>query len=41
MGFEREDEAKRVCALLFKRFEKHGLRIHPEKTRLVPFFPPS
>jgi len=27
--------------VLFKRFEKHGLRIHPEKTRLVPFFPPE
>ena len=41
MGFEREDDARRVYAVLFKRFEKHGLRIHPEKTRLVPFFPPE
>jgi len=41
MGFEREDDAKRVYAVLFKRFAKHGLRIHPEKTRLVPFFPPE
>jgi group II intron reverse transcriptase/maturase len=41
MGFEREDDAKRVYEVLFKRFEKHGLRIHPEKTRLVPFFPPD
>lgn len=41
MGFETEEDARRVYAVLFKRFEKHGLRIHPEKTRLVPFFPPE
>jgi group II intron reverse transcriptase/maturase len=40
MGFEQEQDARRVYGVLFKRFEKHGLRIHPEKTRLVPFFPP-
>lgn len=41
IGFEREDDARRVYEVLFKRFEKHGLRIHPDKTRLVPFFPPE
>ena len=40
MGFEREDDARRVYEVLFKRFARFGLRIHPEKTRLLPFFPP-
>ena len=31
----------RVQAVLAKRFEKYGLRLHPEKTRLVRFYPPS
>ncbi len=35
--FEREDDARRVLAVLPKRFEKYGLRLHPEKTRLVRF----
>ena len=39
MGFEREDDARRVYEVLFKRFARFGLRIHPEKTRLLPFFP--
>ena len=41
MGFEHEQDARRVHEVLYRRFEKHGLRIHPEKTRLLPFFPPS
>jgi hypothetical protein len=41
LGFEREDDATRVYEVLFRRFAKHGLRLHPEKTRLVPFFPPA
>jgi RNA-directed DNA polymerase len=32
--FEREEDARRV---LSKRFAKYGLRLHPEKTRLVDF----
>ncbi len=35
--FEHEDDAKRVQAVLPKRFERFGLRIHPVKTRLVHF----
>lgn len=35
--FEREDDARRVLAVLPKRFGKYGLRLHPEKTRLVDF----
>jgi len=38
--FQREDDAQRVQAVLSKRFEKHGLQIHPEKTRLVRFRKP-
>lgn len=41
MGFEREDDARRVMAVLGKRFEKFGLRLHPDKTRLLPFERPK
>lgn len=41
MGFEREEDARRVFAVLPKRFAKHGLAIHPEKTRLLNFHPPQ
>ena len=37
MLFEHEHDARRVFEVLPKRFEKYGLRIHPEKTRLVRF----
>ena len=40
--FETEEDARRVAEVLPKRFEKYGLRLHPEKTRLVRFEkPPS
>lgn len=38
--FEQEEDARRVLAVLSKRFEKYGLRLHPEKTRLVDFRSP-
>jgi group II intron reverse transcriptase/maturase len=41
MGFSREEDARRVLAVLPKRFAKYGLTIHPEKTRLVPFERPD
>ncbi len=41
MGFTCEDDARRVMEVLSKRFEKYGLTIHPDKTRLVPFERPS
>lgn len=37
MGFTHEEDARRVMAVLPKRFGKHGLAIHPDKTRLIPF----
>jgi RNA-directed DNA polymerase len=40
IGFEREDDAKRVMGVLGQRFERYGLRLHPEKTRLLPFARP-
>jgi group II intron reverse transcriptase/maturase len=41
MVFAREDDARRVLDVLPKRFGKYGLRLHPEKTRLVRFQRPS
>lgn len=39
--FETEGDARRVADVLPKRFEKYGLRLHPEKTRLVEFKRPN
>jgi group II intron reverse transcriptase/maturase len=39
--FEREDDAKRVMGVLGCRFQRYGLRLHPEKTRLLPFGRPQ
>ena len=39
--FEHEDDAQRVLGVLAKRLGKYGLRLHPEKTRLVEFGRPS
>jgi group II intron reverse transcriptase/maturase len=41
MGFELKSDAERVYRVIFKRFEKFGLSLHPEKTRLVPFGSPG
>jgi RNA-directed DNA polymerase len=41
MGFTCEEDARRVLEVLPKRFGKYGLTIHPDKTRLVAFRPPS
>jgi group II intron reverse transcriptase/maturase len=37
--FEHEEDARRVQQVLPKRFAKHGLTLHPDKTRLLPFRP--
>ena len=39
LGFTCEEDARRVMKVLPKRFEKYGLTIHPDKTRLVRFRP--
>jgi group II intron reverse transcriptase/maturase len=41
IGFERQDDAHRVQAVLGKRMERFGLTLHPDKTRLLPFWRPS
>jgi len=40
-GFEREEDARRVLAVLGKRLERFGLTLHPDKTRLLDFRRPS
>ena len=37
IGFTDEEDARRVMAVLPKRFGKYGLTIHQDKTRRVPF----
>ena len=40
IGCEREDDARRILAVLAQRFARFQLTIHPQKTRLVQFQPP-
>jgi group II intron reverse transcriptase/maturase len=40
-AFGREEDARRVLEVLPKRFEKHGLTLHPDKTRLLNFRRPD
>lgn len=37
LAFSSEEDARRVLKVLPRRFERFGLTIHPEKTRLVQF----
>lgn len=41
LGFEYQEDAEKVHRVLFQRFGKYGLSLHPEKTRLVPFGRPE
>src|SRR3990172_6035484 len=41
IGFTEDEDARRVMAVLPKRFGKYGLTIHPDKTRRVPFRKPQ
>ena len=38
---ELEEDAQRIYKVLGKRFEKYGLKVHPEKTRLLDFTKPK
>lgn len=38
---QREDDARRVMSVLAKRFARYGLRLHPEKTRMLSFNSPE
>lgn len=40
IGFDREDDARRVMEVLGRRMERFGLRLHPDKTRLFFFGKP-
>jgi group II intron reverse transcriptase/maturase len=37
IGCELEEDARRLMEVLPKRFAKHGLTIHPKKTKLIEF----
>ena len=41
IGFALEEDARRVQAVLPKRFGRYGLQLHPDKTRLVRFTRPT
>ncbi|MDP6493939.1 MAG: group II intron reverse transcriptase/maturase [Dehalococcoidia bacterium] len=41
IGFELQEDAKRVMEVLHKRMAKYGLTLHADKTRLMPFRRPS
>jgi RNA-directed DNA polymerase len=41
IGFEKEEDARRVMGVLPKRFGRYGLAIHPEKTALTQFRRPG
>jgi RNA-directed DNA polymerase len=37
IGFKRKEDANKVMRVLGKRFAKYGLKIHPEKTKMIRF----
>ena len=37
IGFEQEEDARRVLAVLHQRMARYGLTLHPDKTRLLDF----
>ena len=41
LGFERQEDAERVFAVLAKRLEKYTLTLHPQKTRLIALHRPG
>jgi RNA-directed DNA polymerase len=41
LTFEHEDDALRVMRVITKRFERYGLKLHPEKTRVVRYERPK
>jgi group II intron reverse transcriptase/maturase len=41
LGFQNKEDAEKIYRVLFKRFDKYGLSLHPEKTRVVPFGRPE
>jgi hypothetical protein len=39
--FQKQYDADRVMKVISKRFEKYGLTVHPEKTKLIDFRSPN
>lgn len=37
IGFQKREDAELVKQMLYQRMAEYGLRLHPEKTRLVPY----
>ncbi len=40
LGFELKSDVQRVMEVLPKRFNRYGLSLHPEKTKVIPFGKP-
>jgi len=41
IAFSNESDARKVMEVLPKRFGRYGLTLHPDKTRLIEFRPPT
>lgn len=41
IGFEREDDARRMMGVLGKRLRRYGPALHPDNTRSQPFRRPE
>jgi hypothetical protein len=41
LAFSSRKDARRVMNVLAKRFGKYGLKLHPEKTRMIVFYRPG
>jgi group II intron reverse transcriptase/maturase len=41
IGCESREDAERIMKVLAARFEKYGLKLHPEKTKLLDFTKPA
>lgn len=41
IGFRHKEDAERVLRVLSQRLDRYGLRLSPEKTRLIPFRRPQ
>ncbi len=41
IGCQNEEDARRIMEVLPKRFDRFGLTVHPEKTKLIPFGKPA
>ncbi len=41
IGCQYEEDARRIMEVLPKRFDRFGLTVHPEKTKLIPFGKPA